>query len=273
MSAPAYAELQATSNYSFLRGASHPGELVLGAKALGLAAIGVADRNTLSGVVRAWSKGRALGQRVLTGARLDFADGAPSVVCYPETRDGWGRLTRLLTVGQRRARKGDCHLTLPDLFEHGQGLMALVVPPARLGDGFEGDLARIAGEFGGRCWLLAARAYGARDLKRLAALDGIGARAGAPMIASNDVLYHGPERRILQDIVTCIREGCSIADAGLHLEANAERCLKGPEEMARLFARWPAALARTLEVAERARFDLSELKYEYPDEPVPPGKT
>ena len=271
--AVSYAELQTTSSYSFLRGASHPGELVLTAKALGLAAIGIADRNTLAGVVRAWSKGREIGQRVLPGCRLAFVDGTPEVLCYPSDREAWGRLTRLLTVGQRRGRKGECLLTRGDLLAHGDGQLILVVPPRRLDGAFAADLAELAGAFSGRAWLAAARPYGARDLIRLAALDALAERTGAPMIAVNDVLYHGPERRPLQDILTCIREKTTIDQAGLALEANAERHLKSPAEMARLFARWPAATARTVAFAGRIAFDLSQLKYEYPDEPVPAGKT
>ncbi|MGA2952849.1 MAG: error-prone DNA polymerase [Caulobacteraceae bacterium] len=268
-----YAELQAVSNFSFLRGASHPGELVTTAKALGLAAIGVADHNTLAGVVRAWAKGREIGQKVLTGARLDFADSTPSVVCYPTDREAWGRLTRLLTLGQRRAPKGECWLTRDDLLAHGEGQLILVVPPARLEEAFESALAGLGEAFAGRAWLLASRPYSGRDLKRLWRLDDLGERCGAPMIAAGDVLYHGPERRALQDVVTCVREKCAVADAGLRLEANAERHLKPPAEMARLFAKWPATVARTLEVTDRIHFDLGQLRYEYPDEPVPPGKT
>jgi error-prone DNA polymerase len=268
-----YAELQTTTNYGFLRGASHPRELVLTAKALGLSAIGIADRNTLAGVVRAWSTGKEIGLRVLTGARLDFADGTPSVLCYPSDREAWGRLTRLLTVGQRRAKKGECHLTGDDLLAHGEGQLIIAVPPATLDEAFETGLKRLARDFRDRAWLAAARAYAAQDLKRLARLDGLGLATGAPMIATNDILYHGPERRPLQDILTCIREGCSITQAGLRLEANAERHLKTPDEMTRLFEKWPRAVARSGEVAERIGFDLGQLKYEYPDEPVPPGKT
>jgi error-prone DNA polymerase len=268
-----YAELQVTTNYGFLRGASHPEELVLTAKALGIGAIGIADRNTLAGVVRAWSKGREIGQKVLTGCRLNFAEGAPSVICYPTDREAWGRLTRLLTVGQRRSKKGECHLTHGDLQAHGEGQLIIAIPPPRLDEAFETDVRRLAGEFPGRIWLAASRAYGAADLKRLARLDALGHTAGAPMIATNDVLYHGAERRNLQDVLTCIREKCTITDAGLRLEANAERRLKSPAEMARLFARWPDAVARTSEVAAAIGFDLSQLKYEYPDEPVPPGKS
>jgi error-prone DNA polymerase len=268
-----YAELQTTTNYGFLRGASHPRELVLTAKALGLSAIGIADRNTLAGVVRAWSAGREAEMRVLTGARLDFADATPSVLCYPADREAWGRLTRLLTVGQRRSKKGKCHLTRTDLLAHGEGQLILAVPPATLDETFEAGLTSLARDFRDHVWLAAARPYAAQDLKRLARLDVLGRAAGAPMIATNDVLYHGLERRPLQDILTCIREGCSIGEAGLRLEANAERHLKSPIEMTRLFKPWPEAVARTGEVAARIGFDLGQLKYEYPDEPVPPGKS
>jgi error-prone DNA polymerase len=268
-----YAELQATSNYSFLRGASHPWELVVGAEALGMAAIGVCDRNSLAGVVRAWDTARDLRVRPLTGCRIDFADGTPSLLCYPSNREAYGRLTRLLTVGQRRARKGECELRWPDFLEHGEGQLALIVPPERLDETFERDLDRMAGELRGRVWLAASRAYAARDLKRIARLAELARDARAPMVATGDVLYHGPERRPLQDVLTCIREGCTIHEAGLRLEANAERHLKSPAEMARLFNRWPEAVERSLEIAGRIGFDLSQLRYEYPDEPVPPGWT
>ena len=256
-----------------LRGASHPGELVITAKALGLSAIGVADRNTLAGVVRAWAKGREIGQRVVVGARLDFADGTPSALCYPTDRAAWGRLTRLLTIGQRRSVKGECHLERSDLVEHGDGQLLIVLPPPRLDAAFEADLQDLARVFAGRIWLAGARGFAAQDLKRLHHLDVLGRAAGAPLVAVGDVLYHGPERRMLQDVVTCIREGVTIETAGLVLEANAECHLKPPEEMARLFAPWPEAIARTEEIAGRIGFDLSQLRYEYPDEPVPPGKT
>ncbi len=127
-----YAELQAASNFSFLRGASHPAELVVTAKALGLEAVGVCDRNTLAGVVRAWSAGRDHDLRVLTGCRLDFADGTPSLLCYPSDREAYGRLTRLLTLGQRRSRKGECRLLQADLLDHAEGQLLLAVPPERL---------------------------------------------------------------------------------------------------------------------------------------------
>ncbi|KRA62595.1 DNA polymerase [Caulobacter sp. Root656] len=268
-----YAELQATTNFSFLRGASHAQELMLTGQALGLSAVGVTDRNSLAGVVRAWTAAKELQIRALTGCRLDFMDGTPSLLCYPSDREAFARLTRLLTVGQRRAEKGECHLSWKDFLEHADGQLALVVPPGKLDETFQVDLDRMAGELRGRVWLAASRAYAAQDLKRLSRLAELAREAGAPMVATNDVLYHGPERRPLQDVMTCIREGCTISEAGFRLEANAERHLKTPAEMARLFERWPQAVERTLEIVERIGFDLSHLKEQYPDEPVPPGKT
>ena len=269
----AYAELQTATNFSFLRGASHAEELALAADALGLAAIGVTDRNSLAGVVRAWTAAKARKVRVLTGCRLDFMDGTPSLLCYPTDREAFGRLTRLLTVGQRRAPKGECHLAWTDFLEHADGQLALIVPPKALDEPFARDLARLAGDLRGRVWLAASRGYAARDLQRLARLDALGRQAGAPMVATNDVLYHGPERRPLQDVLTCVRERCTIQEAGFRLEANAERHIKAPAEMARLFARWPRAVERTVEIVERIGFDLAHLNELYPDEPVPPGKT
>lgn len=269
----AYVELQATTNYSFLRGASHPGELVVTAQALGLEAIGITDRNSLAGVVRAWAAARDIGARSLTGCRLDFIDGTPSLLCYPADREAYARLTRLLSVGQSGAEKGACDLLLEDFLAHAEGQLCLIVSPDRLDAAFETRAAALAGELAGRVWLAASRLYGAQDLKRLHRLAGLAERIGAPMVATGDVLYHAPERRPLQDVLTCIRETCTLQEAGFRLEANAERHVKSPAEMARLFARWPEAVERTVEIADRIAFDLGRLREEYPDEPVPPGKT
>ncbi|WP_269716084.1 error-prone DNA polymerase [Caulobacter sp. NIBR2454] len=268
-----YAELQTTSNYSFLRGASHPGELVIAAEALGMEAVGITDRNSLAGVVRAWSKAKDMKVRALTGCRLDFMDGTPSLLVYPSDREAFGRLTRLLTVGQRRAKKGDCHLTWTDFLEHSEGQLVLAVPPPVLDQAFERDLAMMAGELRGRLWIAASRLYAAQDIKRLSHLGELAKTHRAPMTATGDVLYHGPERRPLQDVLTCIHHNCTIQEAGFRLEANAERHMKPPAEMARLFARWPEAVERSAEIVERIGFDLKQLRYEYPDEPVPPGST
>jgi len=268
-----YVELQTTTNYSFLHGASHPGELAIAAHALGMPALGITDRNSLAGVVRAWAKARDLETRSLTGCRLDFVDGTPSLLCYPSDREAYARLTRLLTIGQSGAEKGDCILLVDDFLDQSEGQLVLIVPPADLDADFETRAAFLAGKLRGRVWLAASRSYAAQDAKRLHGLAGLARRIGAPMVATGDVLYHGPERRPLQDVLTCVREGCTIAEAGFRLEANAERHLKSPEEMARLFARWPGAVERSGEIAKRIIFDLGDLREEYPDEPVPPGKT
>ncbi|MCA3720846.1 PHP domain-containing protein, partial [Phenylobacterium sp.] len=273
-----YAELAAASNFSFLRAASHPEELVTTAAALGLEALGIADRNSVAGVVRAWGAGRKAGGslKVLAGARLVFADGTPDLICYPQDRAAWGRLTRLLTLGKRRAPKGGCDLSLGDFLDHAEGQLGVVLPPAPGEAGatdFPRRLQALASARRGWLWLGGVRRYGPRDLSELARLEALGAAAGAPLVAAGEVLYHDARRRPLQDVLTCIREGCTIHEAGLRLEANAERRLKSPAEMARLFARFPGAVERSLEIAGRVGFDLSELRYEYPDEPVPAGKT
>ncbi len=268
-----YIELQTTTNYSFLRGASHPGELARTAHALGMPALGITDRNSLAGVVRAWAEARDLGTRSLTGCRLDFADGTPSLLCYPSDREAYARLTRLLTIGQSGADKGDCILLRDDFLDLSEGQLVLIAPPDRLDEAFEAKAAAIAAALRGSVWLAASRAYGAQDARRIHRLAGLAERIGAPMVATGDVLYHGPERRPLQDILTCVREGCTITEAGFRLEANGERHLKTPAEMARLFARWPGAVERSAEIADRIAFDLGHLREEYPDEPVPPGRT
>ena len=163
-----YAELQVTTNFGFLRGASDPDDLVLTAKALGLSAIGVCDRNSLAGVVRAHAKAKELELKFIPGCRLDFADGSPSVLCYPTDREAYGRLTKLLTVGQMRAAKGECELIWSDLRDHGEGQVLIVVPPKDLDDGFIRALTRAATDFQGQVWLAAARGYAAQDLKRIA---------------------------------------------------------------------------------------------------------
>ena len=437
--APAYAELQAVSNFSFLRGGSHPDELVAQAKALGLAAIVVADRNTLAGAVRAHVAGREVGLRVVTGARLDLED-APSLLCLPTDRAAYGRLCRLLSLGQRRAEKGTCRLGLADVALHAEGQIfialapdgwdwreerAIIRAPCSRGEQLQpkpqsrGDavaLVRVhgltpaaappragrspvteaasfpsrggestrpsrgypyaialAGRGGGvaradaglrtgreprscrdtravlepdrsrwkrpastesvnqtleqrlgarpfsrtdsinvgraldqpasavACnpmpssaaatfehslhrlkaaltpaaplYLAAAHAYRGDDASRIAALAALAEHCGTPLVATGDVLYHAPHRRPLADVLTCIREGVTIHAAGHRLAPNAERHLKPPAEMARLFRAFPDAIARTAAIAARCRFSLDELAYEYPDEPVPPGRS
>ncbi|MFO1057480.1 MAG: PHP domain-containing protein, partial [Dongiaceae bacterium] len=360
--APAYAELQATSNFSFLRGASHPDELVLAAAQQGLAAIAVTDRNSLAGLVRAHKAAQQVGIRLVVGVRLDLLASVPlsrmagegrgeggdaalpspsrpdgrappsparagegkrravgrlrappapeapaplpepeekppwpvrrsardrdpdddialSLLAYPVDRAAYGRLTRLLTLGKRRAPKGECHLTLDDVLDSSEGLILVVLPPAdtdRCGAppaGFAATLARIAAAAPGNAFLAACHRGGGDDDRRLAALADLAARAGAPLVAVNDVHYHDPSRRRLQDVLTCIRTRCTIDEAGRRLAANAERHVKPPAEMARLFAGYPEAIANGLAIAERCRFGLEALRYEYPEELTRDGRT
>ncbi len=289
-----YAELDITSNFSFLRGASHPEEMVEQAKALGHDAIAIADRNSLAGVVRAHRAAKQLGLRLIVGSRLVLEDGA-SLLCFPTDRAAYGRLSRMLTRGKRRAQKGECRLGYEDVAAFGAGQVFVVLPQAdpppqptpsrgggvsvlsppplreRVGWGDEPVLRRLAADFPGAVYLAAQHLYRGDDRKRLHRLAALAARAGVPLVATNDVLYHTPERRRLQDVVTCIREGRTLAAAGFLLAANAERHLKPPAEMARLFRDHPDALLRTLEIAGRCRFSLDELRYDYPDESGPDG--
>jgi error-prone DNA polymerase len=260
-----YAELQVTSNFSFLRGASHPAELVLRAQELEQSAIAIADRNTLAGIVRAHSAAKELGFRLIVGCRLDLVD-APSLLCFPTDRTAYGRLARLLTLGKRRAEKGACRLTYADVAEHGSGQVLIALPPDRIDSDFAAVLARLAGDFHGTVYLATHYLYRGDDARRIHRLALLAERAKVPLVATNDVLYHLPRRRRLQDVLTCIREGCTIEEAGFRLEAHAERHLKPPQEMARLFRDHPMAVARTLEIVERCHFNLRDLRYEYPDE-------
>ncbi|HMK40203.1 MAG TPA: error-prone DNA polymerase, partial [Methyloceanibacter sp.] len=272
-----YAELDVTTNFSFLRGGSHPEELVATAKAHQVEAIAVTDCNTLAGVVRAHLAAKEVGGiKFIVGARLDLQD-APSLLAYPRDRAAYGRLCRLLTLGQMRAEKGQCTLFLADVGAHAQGLIFIVLPPPDdlSEENCKTALMRIKQALGARAQLyLAARhSYRGDDKARIEALAQLARREGLGLVATNAVLYHAPHRRQLQDVLTCIRDKCTIHEAGFRLEANAERHLKPPHEMARLFKGHEDALERTIEIADACSFSLDELRYEYPDEPVPEGKT
>jgi error-prone DNA polymerase len=269
-SAPRYAELQVTTNFSFLRGAAHPDELVLTAAALGHQAIAITDRNSLAGVVRAHHAAKEVGIRLVVGCRLDLSDGT-SLLAFPEDRAAYGRLTRLLTSGKRRAPKSECHIDYADVVAYGDGQIVVALPSEAVD--MADFTARVAADFEGRAYLAAHHLYRGDDARRLTHLAALGEATGLPLVAVNDVLYHLPERRPLQDVLTCIREGCTIGEAGYRLIANAERHLKAPQEMARLFRGCEDAVERSLEIVERCRFSLDELRYEYPEEPVPEGLT
>jgi error-prone DNA polymerase len=268
----AYAELAVTTNFSFLRGGSHPHELVATADQLGLAAIGIADRNSVAGVVRAYGEARKRKIKLLAGTRLVTADGF-EVLAYPTDRTAYGRLCRLLTAGNLRAKKGECCLGFNDVLAASEGQMLIAMPPETFSPDFGEQLEALARAAPERSFLAGAHRYRGDEPRRLGLLAELGDRAGAPLVAVNDVHYHAPERRPLADVLTCIREKCTVAEAGLRLAINAERYLKPPAEMARLFADFPEAIARGLRIADACRFSLGELRYEYPDEPVPPHKT
>ena len=275
---PRFAELAAMTNFSFLRGASHPEEMVARAAELGLAGIGIADRNTLAGVVRAHvfareNAGTMGATRVVPGARLAFDDGAPDVLAYPKDRAAYGRLCRILTAGNLRAPKGECRLRLDDLVERGEGLQVVALPPfspkgVRLSPGYgeRGILLRLREAFGQRLWIGASLTYGEHMRGGLARRAALARQVGAPLIATNDALMHAPERRPLADVLACIREGATLEAAGRLTQANAERHLKAPDEMARLFAEAPQAVAETMRFLDGLKFSLDELSHCYPEE-------
>lgn len=266
-SAPAYAELAVTSNFSFLHGGSHPHEFVGMARHLEHAAVGIADRNTLAGAVRAHVAARDNDIRLVVGVRLVLRDGFEAL-CFPTDREAYGRLTRLLTLGNRRAPKGECHLDFEDLSMLGHGQRFVVMPPDELDETFRTKLTRFADAFPGEAYLSLTPRYRSNDRARFDALAVLAEEAGTPLIATNDVLYHDPGRRPLQDVLTCIREHVTIDEAGFRLERNAERHLKAPSEMARLLSGYEDALARIMEIVRDCTFSLSELKPHYPDEPT-----
>jgi len=266
-----YVELGVTSPFSFLRGASDANELVPSALLLGYDSIGIADRNTLAGVVRMHAACTAVGMRPLIGCRLDLTD-APSLLAYPIDREGYGRLSRLLSLGKMRASKGECELSLNDVASHAEGIAFIAWPEDDL-DAFEAELPRLCDSLPSLRWVAASWLYRGDDSARIERLDRLVKKHGCTIIATNDVHYHAPEKRPLQDVVTCIREKVTIATAGYLLNPNAERHLKSPQEIARLFERWPHAISATREFADLLHFNLEELRYEYPKETVPEGRT
>jgi error-prone DNA polymerase len=277
---PDYAEIGITTNFSFLRGGSHPQDYVRQASELRLPVIGIADHNTLAGVVRAYKE---LGNpdviykpKLLIGSRLVFMDGTPDILVYPRDRAAYGRLCQLLTRGKRGddTEKGECHLALDDLLEFAQGQLLVVMLPHRFKTATTLPvLDKLKHSEADGVWLAASLLYRGDDRRRLVRLHRLAAAARVPLLATNEVLYHHPARRPLQDVLTCIREKTDIDAIGKRLEANAERYLKPAAEMARLFRDVPEAITETMRFAGRIHFSLDQLRYQYPDEPVPPGKT
>ncbi|MGB8276418.1 MAG: error-prone DNA polymerase [Methylovirgula sp.] len=292
-----FAEFSVTTNFSFLRGASHPEELVARALDLGLAGLGIADRNSLAGVVRAHvfardNEATSRGLKLAIGARLVFCDGTPDILAFPRDRAAYSRLTRLITCGNLRAQKGFCLLTRDDLLSFAEGLQLIVMPTstweeedthkraARAYDEFADTEAFVADEHvgdqpflhalkeaaHGRVWLGAAMTYGLAMRKSLAERVALARAKNLPLIATNDVLMHEAGRRPLQDVLTSIRKGVPLDAIGRRLEANAERHLKSGAEMARLFTEVPEAIGESLRFLDGLAFSLDELAHEYPEE-------
>ncbi|RWN64026.1 error-prone DNA polymerase [Mesorhizobium sp.] len=268
-----YAEFGIQSNFSFLRGASKPEELVVAAKFLGFSSIGLADRNTVAGVVRAWQQAKVEGLSCHPGCRLVFCDGTPDVLAYPQDRKGWGHLCRMLTQANMRddSEKGAPLLYRDDLFEWGDRMSLAILPDLSAPAQDLRLISRLKDRFGKTLRLAVSPDYHGNDRYRVEQAAAMAEASGIPLMATNDVLYHTSERRRLQDVLTAIRLNVPVAEAGLELAANAERHLKPPMEMARLFRRHPQALAQTQHFAGELSFSLSDLQYNYPDEPTESG--
>jgi len=266
-----YVELQVTSHFSFLRGASAPEELFAAAALQGHAALGLADRGSVAGVVRGLSGQEATGVRMIAGSRIDLRDGR-ALLLYPKDRPAWSRLTRLLTLGKGRGGKGNCWLDWPDVAAHADGQVAILLPDrpdetARL------NLAELRDVFGHDAHVALSLRRRPGDAERLRALDALARSEGVRSVATGDILYHTPERRPLQDVVTAIREKVTIDALGFRRERYMDRCLKSPQEMERRFAVFPDAIEASADIAGACRFDLAEIRYQYPYEQVMEGRS
>jgi error-prone DNA polymerase len=266
-----YVELQVLTHFSLLRGASSPEELFSAAALLGYPALGVADIGTVAGVVRAWEAQKATGVRSIAGTRVDLACGR-RLILYPTDRPAWSRLTRLLTIGKRRAGKGKCELHWQDLAPWSEGVIAILLPD----EADEANLAALAdlkALYGPRSHMALFQRRRPNDAVRIDALARQAAAAGVRAVVTGDVLYHAPEARLLQDVVTAVREKCTVDELGYRREVNADRALKSPAEMIRRFAAYPDALQASVDIARACTFDLGELAYQYPHERVIDGLT
>ncbi|BBC72685.1 DNA polymerase [Altererythrobacter sp. B11] len=299
-----FVELGLMSNFSFLRGASDAVDLVTTARALGYDAIGIADANSMAGVVRIHTEAKTLKLKPLIGCRLELVEGF-SFLAYPVDRAAYGRLCQLISAGRMETlqgewqEKGVCEISVAMLAERAEGLQLILLPPEDLDQSFDLGTAPLAGEqaFSSPLRLVPPRGslaevlpalverlpslrhvaasflYRGDDVARIERLDALARAHGLSLLATNDVHYHAAERRPLQDVMTAIRHKTTVAAAGYLLHANAERHLKSPEEMCRLFHRWPHAIVASREVADNCRFSLEELRYEYPQEVYPEGRT
>ena len=270
MSARPFYEIGLRSNFSFLEGASHAEELVERALLLGLSGLGLADRNTVAGVVRLHAAAKLNGLEFRAGARLVFDDDTPELLAYPKNRKGWGNLCRMLSQANLRSKKGVCTLWQADLLEWSEDILFVAMPPSLPEavdvKAFEPRLASIRARLDDRLYLALTPLYDGFDQKTFAELAGIASRLGLPLIATNDALYHAPDRKPVADVAIAIREHVTIAEAGLRLHPHAERHLKSPVEMARLLRAWPEALDNNIRFFSQLNFSLDELSHQYPDE-------
>ena len=269
-----FVELGVASPFSFLRGASDATDLVLTAHALGYDAIGIADLNTMAGVVRIHTEARKAGIRPVIGCRVALVTGE-EFLAYPQDRAAWGRLCALLSKGKMHdadgnwQAKGVCDISLADLADHATGVHLILLPDAALSRRLPGLIRRLPT----LRHIAVSYLYRGDDRARINRLDRLARAHGLSIMATNDVQYHAPDRRPLHDVMACIREKTTIAQAGYLLNPNAERHLKSPAQMQRLFAEWPHAITATREVADACTFDLRQLRYEYPQDDLPPGTT
>jgi error-prone DNA polymerase len=266
-----YVELQVTSHFSFLKGASSPEELFAAAAVLGHKALGLVDQGSVAGVVRGWDGQKTTGVRMIAGARVDFTDGR-ALLLYPVDRPAWSKLTRLLSLGKARGGKGLCLLHWADVVAHADGLVAILVPDL-VDDRTMADLRDLRAAFGARGYMALSLRRRPDDMGRLHGLDALARSIGVRSVATGDILYHCPERRPLQDVMTAIRERTTIDALGFRRERHMDRNLKSPEEMERRFAAFPDAIQASADIADLCRFDLGEIQYQYPYEQVMQGRT
>jgi error-prone DNA polymerase len=265
-----YTELQVTSNFSFLDGASHPQEIIEYAAALGYSEIAITDKNSFAGIVRAHIAAKKNNIRLIPGCRINLLDG-PSLLAYPTDIAAYSQLTNLLSTGNLRTEKGKCDLYKADVYKHSKGVKFIVIPSPVLNKSFEFDpsftqsLQEYHNVFRNNLYIAATRYYHGDDAKYFYRISQLSKEFNVPMVATNDVHYHHPSRRELQDILTCIREKCTIYTAGYRLYPNAERYLKPADEILRLFRHYPGAIQRTQEISEACNFSLDALKYQFPD--------
>jgi error-prone DNA polymerase len=266
-----YVELHCASHFSLLRGASSPGELFDEAARLGYRALAVCDRNSLAGMVRAHVAAKETGVRLIVGCEVVLRDGM-TVLVYPTDRAAYGRLSRMLSLGKSRGGKGECHLDHTDLAAHAQGLIAILVPDEP-DETCAQQLSRLSAIFGPDAHMALTLRRRPGDALRLYELERLAAGSGVTPVVTNRVLFHDKHRRLLQDVVTCIREGTTIDDVGFKRDRHADRYLKPAAEILRLFPRHRAAVAASVAIAARCRFSLSELSYQYPREVLTDGET